>query len=191
LLKPEHLLLTNLRKGDEKAYKYLYDLHYANLVVYCYNLTKDQDRAEDIVQQTFVKIWMKRSTLQIHSSLKNYLYRSVYNTFIKDYRKLKKEELALLEIKNSVLIDFVERDETILEEKIQLVNRAIDQLPKKNREVFLLSRKSGYKHKEIAKKLDISEKTVEKHISRATLMIKKWFKENNVSLLIAFLLSKH
>lgn len=125
------------------------------------------------MQQTFIKIWIKRDTLDIKFSLKNYLYWAVYNTFLKEYRNLKKEELALADIKYSILIGFVESDETILEERIKLVEAAISHLPKKNREVFLLSRKSGYKHKEIAAQMDISEKAVEKHISRATQTIKK------------------
>ncbi|MCK0135717.1 RNA polymerase sigma-70 factor [Arenibacter sp. S6351L] len=181
------LLLDSLKKGDERAYKNLYDLYYSGLVVYCFNLTKDQDRAEDIVQQTLVKIWIKRDTLHIRSSLKSYLYRSVYNTFLKEYKKLKKEEVVLADLKNTVLMDFVEKDESILEERMKLLESAIDQLPKKNREVFLLSKKSGYKHKEIAAQLDISEKAVEKHISRATQSIKKWLKDKKNSLVLLFL----
>lgn len=92
-----------------------------------------------------------------------------------------------MEIKNSALMDFTERDESLLEERMQLLESAIDQLPKKNREVFLLSKKSGYKHKEIASQLDISEKAVEKHISRATQSIKKWLKEKKNSLVLIFL----
>lgn len=184
------LLLDSLKKGDERAYKNLYDIYHTDLVVYCYNLTKDQDRAEDIVQQTMVKIWMKRDTLSIQSSLKNYLYRSVFNTFLKEYRKLKKEEVALSELKNSVLLDFMERDETVLEERMKLLESAIDQLPKKNKEVFILSRKSGYKHKEIAAQLDISEKAVEKHISRATQAIKKWLNDNKNSFVLIFMRCK-
>lgn len=180
-------LLESLKKGDERAYKNLYDIYYIGLVVYCYNLTKDQDRAEDIVQQTLVKIWIKKDTLDIRSSLKSYLYRSVYNTFIKEYQKLKKEEFALADIKNSILMDFVERDESVMEERIKLLEMAISQLPKKNREVFLLSKKSGYKHKEIASQLDISEKAVEKHISRATQAIKNWLKHKKNSLVLLFL----
>ena len=186
----DQLYLNSLKDGDEGAYKKLYDIYYTSLVVYCYNLTKNQDRAEDIVQQTFMKIWIKRDSLNIRSSLKNYLYRSVYNTFLKEYRKLKKEELTLLELKNSVLIDIIERDDSVLEERIKLLESAIDQLPRKNKEVFLLSKKFGYKHKEIAAQLDISEKTVEKHISRATQSIKKWLKEKKTSLVIVFLRCK-
>ncbi|MDO6605653.1 RNA polymerase sigma factor [Arenibacter palladensis] len=180
-------ILESLKNGDERAYKILYDKYYTDLIVYCYNLTKDKDRAEDIVQQTLVKIWIKKDTLQIKSSLKNYLYRSVYNTFLKEYRKIKKEELALSELKNTVLMDFVEKDESFLEERMKLLESAIDQLPKKNREVFLLSKKSGYKHKEIAFQLEISEKAVEKHVSRATQSIKKWLKEKKDNLLLVFL----
>lgn len=180
-------ILESLKNGDERAYKILYDKYYTDLIVYCYNLTKDKDRAEDVVQQTLVKIWIKKDTLQIKSSLKNYLYRSVYNTFLKEYRKIKKEELALSELKNTVLMDFVEKDESFLEERMKLLESAIDQLPKKNREVFLLSKKSGYKHKEIAFQLEISEKAVEKHVSRATQSIKKWLKEKKDNLLLVFL----
>ncbi|MEG3659039.1 RNA polymerase sigma factor [Arenibacter palladensis] len=83
---------------------------------------------------------------------------------------------------------FIEKDESILEERMKLLESAIDQIPKKNREVFLLSKKAGYKHKEIASHLNISEKAVEKHISRATQSIKKWLKEKkNSSLVLIFL----
>jgi len=162
-------------------------MYYAGLVLYCYNLTKDQDRAEDIVQQTLVKIWIKRDTINIRTSLKSYLYRSVYNTFLKEYRKIKKEEEALASLKNNAIMEFVEKDESVLEERMKLLELAIDQLPKKNKEVFLLSKKAGYKHKEIAAQLDISEKAVEKHISRATQSIKKWLKEKKNSLVLLFL----
>ena len=82
---------------------------------------------------------------------------------------------------------FVEKEESFPKERIKLLESAIDQLPKKNREVFLLSKKSGYKHKEIAAQLNISEKAVEKHISLATQSIKKWLKEKNSSLVLIFL----
>ena len=84
-------------------------------------------------------------------------------------------------------MDFVEKEESVLEARMKLLELAIDQLPKKNREVFLLSKKSGYKHTEIAAPFDISEKAVEKHISRATQSIKKWLKDKKNSLVLLFL----
>jgi RNA polymerase sigma-70 factor (ECF subfamily) len=87
-------------------------------------------------------------------------------------------------------MDFIEKDETVFEERMKLLETAIDQLPRKNWEVFLLSKKSGYKHKEIASQLDISEMAVEKHISRATQSIKKWLLEKKNSLVLIFLSCK-
>ena len=180
MFKTDILLLDSLKKGDERAYKQLYNLHYNNLVVYCHNLTKDQNRAKDIVQQTFVKIWIKKDSLYIKSSIKSYLYRAVYNTFLKEYQKIKMEEKALMEIKNGALLSLIHEDENIQEERMKLLELAIADLPRKNKEVFLLSKKFGYQYKEIAAELDISEKAVEKHISRAKKSIKEWFEKNKV-----------
>lgn len=190
MVKTDNLLLDSLKKGEERAYKQLYNLYYHNLVVYCSNLTKDQARAEDIVQQTFVKLWIKKDSLQIQSSLKSYLYRAVYNTFLKEYHKIKKEEMALMEIKNSALLSLVDDKEIIHQERMKLLESAIEQLPRKNREIFLLSKKSGYKYREIALQMDISEKAVEKHISRAKKSIKNWFESHKVVMLFTLLKSK-
>lgn len=169
-------LPERLKRGDVRAYEELYNSYYKSLVVYCYNLTKDQDSAEDIVQQTLLNIWSKRDRLEIQSSLKSYLYRAVHNTFVNEYRKLQKEDIALLELQKDILIDYIKIEESVLEEKIKLLELAIDQLPPRNKEVFLLSKKWGHKHKEIAARLGISEKAVEKHIGKATQTIKKWLK---------------
>lgn len=100
---------------------------------------------------------------------------------------MKKEELVLSELNNTVLMAFVEKEESFLEERLKLLESAIYQLPKKKREVFLRSKISGYRHMEIAPPLDISENAIEKHISRATQSIKKWLKEKNSSLVLIFL----
>lgn len=190
MVKTDIILLDSLKKGEERAYKQLYNLYYHNLVVYCSNLTKDQARAEDIVQQTFVKLWIKKDSLQIQSSIKGYLYRAVYNTFLKEYQKVKKEERALIEMKNNALLSLVDDIENIDQQRIKLLESAIEQLPRKNREIFLLSKKSGYKYREIALQMDISEKAVEKHISRAKKSIKNWFENHKVVMLFTLLRSK-
>jgi RNA polymerase sigma-70 factor (ECF subfamily) len=169
----EQFLVEGLKKGNGKAYKYLYDVYYENLVTYCSNLTRDQAKAEDIVQNTLVRLWTNRAGLVIHSSLKSYLYRSVFNTFATEYKKGKKMEESLIQLKGELLDRHVEMDDGVLEEKIKILEIAIAQLPKKCRTIFLLSKKQGYKYKEIALLMNISEKAVEKHISRAIHRIKK------------------
>ncbi|MEH6679442.1 MAG: RNA polymerase sigma-70 factor [Sediminicola sp.] len=169
----EKFLVEGLIQGNEKAYRYLYDKFYENLVVYCSNLTNNQAMAEDIVQNVLVKLWTNRSGLTIHSSVKSYLYRSVFNAFATEYKKGKKMEESLIRLKGELLERQIELDEGILDEKIKILEKAIGELPKKCRTIFLLSKKQGYKYKEIALLMNISEKAVEKHISRAIHRLKK------------------
>ncbi|MDL5513954.1 RNA polymerase sigma-70 factor [Arenibacter sp. M-2] len=187
--KNDFTLLDNLKDGKEIAYRQLYNLYYNDLVIYCYNLIKDHDMAKDIVQQTFIKIWVKRESLHIHSTLKSYLYRTAYNTFLKEYQRTKREEIAIIELKNTALLSLIEdfdEVEGLLQERIKFLEMAISELPSKNKEVFLLSKKMGYANKEIAAKLGISKKAVEHHISRAKKSIRKWLEKNEVNLFIIF-----
>ncbi len=177
MLEKGKISVEELRNGEENAYAALYEVYYESLVQYCHTLTKDLAPAEDIVQNVFVKIWSNRKNLVITTSLKSYLYRSVFNDFSKEHHRKKRKEKALLEFKAQVLNQMVEMDRELLEKKIRLLDAAIEQLPKKCKRVFLLSKKQGYKYREIATQLDISEKAVEKHISRAIKRLKEVFEE--------------
>jgi RNA polymerase sigma-70 factor (ECF subfamily) len=128
--------------------------------------TKDSAESEDIVQNVFVKIWTRRNKLNENISIKSYLYKSVYNEFIDYYRKNK--PLVPLDEKYIKEIDsFLEEDEMSLQKAIIKLNEAIDKLPSKCREIFILSKKEGLSNDEISKHLNISIKTVEGHITRS------------------------
>ncbi len=187
MLKKSQLSVENLQNGKEEAYAVLYDLYYENLVRYCFNLTNDLALAEDIVQNLLVKIWINRSNLNINTSLKGYLYKGVYNEFVKEYNKRKRRDKALLEIKHEVLDHMLDMDQEQLGKKMKLVEEAIEKLPKKCKKVFLLSKKQGYKYKEIAAQLNISEKAVEKHISRAIKRLKKTLSNTSHIFMMLFL----
>ena len=181
------ILVKELQKGDEKAYAYLYDVYYENLIHYCFNLTSNLPQAKDIVQNVLVKMWHNRKNIHISTSLKSYLYRAVFNEFATEYDKAKKRGKMLLQIKREVLDNIVERDYELMEEKLALLEAAIEELPAKCRKVFLLSKRQGYRYKEIATQLDISEKTVEKHISRAIGRIKQTLYANAAQLFFLLL----
>ena len=83
----EEYLIQSLRQGDEKAYVFLLDSYHHSLCIYAYNLTRDQDRAEDIVQNVFMRTWELHDRLKVDFSIKSFLYRSVYDEFIDQYRK--------------------------------------------------------------------------------------------------------
>lgn len=159
-------LAKRLGSGDAKAYEYLMDSFYQNLCNYAYTLTNDHNKAEDIVQNVFVKVWTKRKKINPDFSIKNFLYKSVYNEFIDGYRKNK--PVLYLEKKYLEAIDLVvEKEKENLEEIIKLVDQEIDNLPKKCKRIFLLNKKEGLTHTEISEHLGISIKTIEAHMTRA------------------------
>jgi|TARA_R110000744_G_scaffold41679_7_gene94621 RNA polymerase sigma-70 factor (ECF subfamily) len=159
-------LAQRLILGDCKAYDFLMNSYYQRLCVYAQSLCNDHNTAEDIVQNVFVKIWVKRKKINPDLSIKSYLYKSVYNEFINQYRKNK--PVIFLEKKYFEAIDLVvDIEPEELESLIILMNIEIENLPSKCKEIFLMNKKEGLTHTEISEYLDISLKTVEGHITRA------------------------
>ncbi|MBJ6367781.1 RNA polymerase sigma factor [Snuella sedimenti] len=169
----DKILIHELKKGNEKAYKHLYNAYYKRLLVYCLGLTNNLPMAEDIVQNTYIKIWTNKDRITITTSLKSYLFRSVYNNFISEYNKKQKETAAIEQMKFQILNNLIELNDDVLQNKLRALEHAIDELPKKCKSAFILHKKQGYSYKEIAMQMNISERTVEKHISRAISRIKK------------------
>lgn len=180
----EAALILRLKEGNEKAYNELYQLYYSDLCNYASNLCGNDDLAEDIVQYTMIKIWKKGLDLNVNTTLKGYLYKSIYNHFIDIKRKTKKDNNKLERLKQEALLDFVEFSIEEIETTYRQINLEIENLPKQCREVFLLGKKEGLKYKEIAVKLNISVKTVERHMSIA---LKKLRKKLNYSSTILYL----
>ena len=159
-------LAQRLILGDCKAYDYLMNSYYQRLCVYAQSLCNDHNMAEDIVQNVFVKVWDKRKKINPDLSIKSYLYKSVYNEFINQYRKNK--PVIYLEKKYFEAIDLVvDIEPEELESLIKLMNIEIENLPSKCKEIFLMNKKEGLTHTEISEYLNISIKTVEGHITRA------------------------
>ncbi len=162
----DYFLIEKLKKGDSKAYSYLMDRYYRILCVYANSLTNDNTKSEDIVQNIFVKIWLNRKKINSSIKIKNYLYKSVYNEFIDQYRKNK--PLVYLEKKHIKAINqIVDEKDGLLENLILKLNSEIEKLPKKCKNIFILNKKDGLTHAEIADYMNISVKTVEGHMTRA------------------------
>tara|TARA_R110000868_G_scaffold127458_3_gene335108 strand:- start:1901 stop:2503 length:603 start_codon:yes stop_codon:yes gene_type:complete len=159
-------LAQRLISGDSKAYDFLMDFYYQNLCGYAQSLCNDRDMSEDIVQNVFVKIWVKRKKINPDLSIKSYLYKSVYNEFINQYRK--NIPVIYLEKKYFEAIDLVvDIEPEEMDNLIKLMNFEIENLPSKCKEVFLMNKKEGLTQTEISEYLNISIKTVESHITRA------------------------
>ncbi|MDO5978233.1 RNA polymerase sigma factor [Flavivirga spongiicola] len=166
-------LIRSLKKGEPKAYTFLVDSYHHKLCIYTYGLTNDHDLSEDIVQNVFVYIWKNRLKLKDHFLVKNYLYRSVYNEFIDQYRK-RKTVMTIEKKYIDALNHIVEKeDENSLEKLIALVKKEIGNLPPKCKQTFLLSKQEGLTNIEIAEYLNVSIKSVEAHITKAFSILRK------------------
>ncbi len=158
----EKFLLGQLAKGDHGSYQKLFYTYYKDLCRFCVRYVRSHEVSEEIVQDVFIYLWEKREVINISVSFKSYLFTAVRNKSI-NYLKLQlpkdqaKDDIANFEIAGS---DNVESQLTY-KELSQKVNDAIESLPKKCKQIFLLSRESGYTYREIAGELDISVKTVE------------------------------
>ena len=159
-------LAEQMKLGNSKAYDFLMNSFYQKLCGYAYTLSHDHAAAEDIVQDVFVKVWSNKKQINTSFSIKSYLYKSVYNEFINQYRKNK--PVFFLEKKYLESVDLVvENTRENLDELLQLVDKQINELPPKCREIFLLNKKEGLTHLEISEHLNISIKTIEGHMTRA------------------------
>lgn len=164
--------IKKLKSGDELAYKKLYDEYYVWLCNYIYKLCNNKKLSEDIVQETFVKLYQKRKKILIKHNLKNYLFKSCYNQFLEYLRKNKLKYDVLHTIKWEVIADTYNNQEDIKYEKLDQIYKLIEELPPKCREAFIKSKLDRLKYKDIAKDMGISVRTVENHISKALKFIK-------------------
>jgi RNA polymerase sigma-70 factor (ECF subfamily) len=182
-LEKDFLFIEKSKKGDYDAYTQLMNDYYNNLCGYANLFTKDPSKSEDIVQNVFVKLWVYRKKIDSNIPIKRYLHKSVYNEFIDQYRKNK--SVISLEEKHLKAINTVIDNNSFDIEKLMIrVNDEIEKLPEKCKRVFILNKKEGLTHDEIAEYLQISIKTVEGHITRAFKILNQKLGKKIKSILI-------
>lgn len=162
-----------LKLGDSTAYTILVDTYHHKLCIYAYSLINDQKAAEDIVQNVFIRTWKKRDQLKSDFEIKSFLYKSVYNEFIDEYRKQKMVVPLEKKYIDAITTIVENEDEYGLEQRIKLVKREIQKLPPKCKEIFMLSKQDGLTNLEIAEYKQVSIKSVEAHISKAFNILRK------------------
>lgn len=163
----ERALQQRIRAGDESAFDTVFRTHYAHLVRMAESVVREHALAEEVAQEVMLELWRRRETLQVEQTFRAYLLRSTRNRALNHVRhqRIVAREAAIAAI-DAPSAPSAE-DEVLGTELEQAVRAAIDGLPKKCREVFLLSRDHGLKYAEIAVALEISVKTVEKRMGQA------------------------
>ncbi len=174
----EKLLYSRVKKGDIKSFEVIFKEYYEKLVEYAFIHLKDIDNAEEVVQDLFYQLWNKREKLEISTSLKSYLFRSVHNNCLLriQHEMIKHKYEDYIRSKDSHYspepIDYLKAGE--LDEKIE---QTIESLPERTKSIFKMNRFDGLKYQEIAEKLSISIKTVEANMGKALKALRISLKE--------------
>lgn len=161
-------IIGRIRKGDIKQFESLFRSSYVSLVKYSKKLIKDQDTAEEIVQELFFRLWQDREKIKIESSLNGYLFRAVHNRCLHYFEHLKVVERHAQEM-TSDTFDTTEDPADVLQYKeLQTrIARILERLPERCGKIFMMNRFEGFRYSEIAEKLSVSVKTVEANMGKA------------------------
>jgi len=182
-------LLQKIAQGDERSFTEAFDNYYAGLCYYADKFIHDSDESRSLVQQVFVDLWIKRHKLVIEQNLKAYLFTTVKNYSL-DYLKHKLVETKYL---NEATPESVSYDTDLIEEAElnARINSAIEELPEKCREIFMLCRFEELRYTDIAQKLGISVKTVEMQMGIALKKLRVKLTDNQNIQILLYLFSKN
>ncbi|NHA02799.1 RNA polymerase sigma-70 factor [Mucilaginibacter sp. HC2] len=172
-------------KEDISSFEHFYKVNYKKLHLVSFRYTNDHEQSEEIVHDIFLKIW---DNLELLSSIKNieaYLFRSVVNASL-DFIKKSKRTVSLQKtfLENSETIEWEENNFDELENRLKLVEKAVEQLPPICKKVLLMSKYDKLKQQEIADTLNISIKTVKNHLTYGYKKIKEFINSSKTWILI-------
>lgn len=164
-------LVLRVKKSDQKAFNTLFEVLWEPMYSYACSILMNDSLAQDIVQEIWIDYWQKRQDLDV-KFLKSYLYKSIRNRCYNHLRDQKFNKIQL-EVANSVSIDSeVDQSYDVIELATK-INSVVSNLPKRCQLIFRLSRVNNINNKEIANKLDISQRSVENQISFALRQLRK------------------
>lgn len=162
----EKYLISRLKKGDKDAFRQLFEYYYPLFLAFAKRLLKKDYVSEDLIQNVFMRVWILREKLDEKRSLKNYLLVAVRNEiyyFLRTELKKKHEE-----IKDDVAVTMFDANNNMSAKELEIaVSKILSSMPERRREIFELSRSNKLSNAEIADKLGLSVRTVEKHIENA------------------------
>lgn len=174
----ESVTIEKLTKGSKKAFQEVYNHYYEMLLYVSMQYVPNKEDAKEMVQDAFVKLWTNRAAIDSEQNIRNYLYTILKNNclnFLKKQERIYKNQdnLRWMELHCQYeAMWHLEIDSIEFKELQNKIDWAISNLPKQCQEVFRMSRFSELKNREIAKELNLSEKTVESHITKSLKILK-------------------
>ncbi len=165
---PEELeLMARVRRGDQKAFDALVDRLWPRTFLYAQHLTRNRERAHDVAQEAFARLWQRKDDWQVSGAVGAWLFRTARNLVISEARKARVRERWSWVHREQAVAPRTPLEEVERKEVRVAVESAIEQLPERRREVFSLFHLYGMSQREIAEILEIQPQSVANHLHRA------------------------
>jgi len=173
------LLVQQLQQGNEQAFTFLYDKYSKQLYRNILRLTKDEDIAEELLQDLFLKIWESRENINPEKSFKSFLYKVAENLVYAHFRKIAKDNRLIAKLVIAYVdVDINAEDVIISKENQNLLNKAIENLPPQRKQVYMLCKLEGKTYEEVSNELGISTSTIRNQIVKANKAVRQYFISN-------------
>jgi RNA polymerase sigma-70 factor (ECF subfamily) len=170
----DKVLADLIREGDADAFTEIYQRHRGVLYVHALRMLRSEDEAKDVVQDLFAVLWSRRTEIEMTGTVSGYLYTAVKNRILDQIARAQTRDKYI----NS-LAGFISEGEFVTDNQVRekelstLIEREVELLPEKMKQIFKLSREENLSHKDIALELKLSDKTVKKQVSNAIMILKK------------------
>lgn len=176
-----NLIIKQLRDGNEKVFEQIVREYWPRMFKFALIYTQNNETSQELVQDTFLVLWNNRAILKDNTNLITYLMVVLRNKCLNLLEQTRIRQLYIEEIDDETIYQranlYVLHDEASQivesEDLHKAIERALSKLPEKTREIFMLSRYDGLKNQQIAETKNISQKTVEYHISKALQILKE------------------
>jgi RNA polymerase sigma-70 factor (ECF subfamily) len=170
-------MIRGLMSDDKSAIDLIYKIYHQRIYSFAFSYLKMTEDAMDIVHEVFMKLWEHRAQIEADGNIESLIFTIARNTILSTFRK-KASERKYLDHLTALSITEDSGTEELLDYQFmkEQVDELIDQLPPKRRTIFMISRNEGLANKEIAEKLNISEKTVEDHMTKALAFLRSRMK---------------
>lgn len=186
----DSLLIQRLRQNDAAAYIELYNRYHSKMYSWLIRFVKLPEMAEDIIQETFLKIWEIRHRLQPQQSFPAYLYRISRNKAFKLLKKISRDEnlRGKVLVRSAIELNDPEKDFQ-WQQYQQLLDNAVSRLPVQRQRVYRLCRQNNKTYDEVANELGISRNTVKEHMMKAVQDLRQYFYRYDKVILMTFLIT--
>lgn len=189
IMNESETILDIFKVAEKKAFQLLYDMYYENLVLFANQIIDDSQAAEDVVQDCLVKFWVSKRYLTLDVGLDKYVFQAVKFSAL-NYMRGGKRKRAIHEHVTREMLSKESLSDDENAEILEVVYKAIDQLPEERRRIFMMIFVDGKSYQEVMEQLQISKNTVKTQLSRSLKFLRKKLKNRYSEILLFFILKK-